>query len=480
MPRRKSVKHFKNSLNFTAINATELDIGVDIYDFERTDAFSWSQWIKPRTVSSTQILGGEWDNGGDNFAGWHTRFVGGALRGWLIGSGGTGASLRNDYVPPEMGEWVLLTFTYDGSSAAAGLKCYYDDEEQTPTATLDLLATSMVSVGKEMIWGGWIGETAVFNGKMTRMRVFDYELSAAQVADLYYDDKISGVAPLDEYLCSEGGGTGVASTGTAGNDGTLVTIPWEHEDTPYKRRKTNIHYPYALDFDGVDDTHMNCGTGIYAFERTDSFSFSFDMNPSGLSDDNTDIFQQSNAGAPFDGIYIRLRPANILRLWLIGSAGTAAGTYSDFTRPDPTKYTKVIITYDGSSQAAGIRCYYDGVEQISVAGASSLASTLINASNPTEWGTRGNHTNVYQGFLAHMRVFDYELSRDQIDDLVFDGQVTGTAPLDEYLCKEGSGNNVASTGSAGNDGTLTAVAWEATNVPSKSRSAIAQARTAIS
>ena len=82
-----------------------------------------------------------------------------------------------------------------------------------------------------------------------------------------------------------------------------------------------------------------------------------------------------------------------------------------------------------------------------------------------------------------VEVIDFESAGEEVfafADLFFDDQVPGVTPVDEYLCIEGSGTSVASTGSAANDGTLTAVTWEANNVPSKERSSITQDRTPIS
>lgn len=235
-PRRRKAFEFPNSLDFSGGSNVEMNIGTAIYGFERTDPFSWSFWIRPRLdASNTQIIVGEF--AASPFEGWHSRFVNGYIRGWLIGSAGGGSSLRKDFNPPPLNEWTMVTFTYDGSSGASGLKCYFGPDEQTAQVTLNSLATSIVAGDAEMVWGNF-GATGSpgFDGLLVPIGVFDYELSASQVADLYYLGEVTGDAAVDYYPLDEGSGTDVASVGSGGNDGTLNGVTWNSSNTPGKAR----------------------------------------------------------------------------------------------------------------------------------------------------------------------------------------------------------------------------------------------------
>tara|TARA_R100001530_G_scaffold13251_3_gene12264 strand:+ start:2035 stop:2772 length:738 start_codon:yes stop_codon:yes gene_type:complete len=228
---RLSVANFANSLNFDGVSGKELDIGTDVYNFERTDSFSWSFYVAFRTISATRILGGEWK--GSPFQGWHSRISGGLFRNWLIGSAGAGSSLYVDFIPPLLNRWTLVTVTYDGSSTVAGFKCYYNNVLQTAEASAEALATSINAASQGMKWGAWSGAaTNVLDGLITHMRVFDYELTTAQVADLYFNHAVTGTAALDEYLCTEGSGASVASTGSSANAGTLSGVVWDSANVP--------------------------------------------------------------------------------------------------------------------------------------------------------------------------------------------------------------------------------------------------------
>lgn len=233
--RRRIVEEFPYSLDFNGASGTEMDIGTAIYQFERTDSFGWAYWLYVREpATTTQIIVGEFAS--SPFEGWHTRFVGGLLRDWLIGSAGGAQSLRKEYIPPQRGRWTLVETTYDGSSSTSGLKCYYNGVLQTAVNSLNNLSTSMLAADAEMKWGNFVTGSPAFNGKIIPIAVFDYERTATEVADLYYDNEITGTTPLDYYAIDEGSGTNVASTGSAGNDGTLASVTWDANNTPGKLR----------------------------------------------------------------------------------------------------------------------------------------------------------------------------------------------------------------------------------------------------
>lgn len=223
---------FANALDFDGANGTKMQIGTAIYAFERTDGFSWAFWMYPRTAATTsQILVGEFAT--SPFEGWHSRLQGGYLRGWLIGSAGTSASLRKDFTPPPLNQWTYVEFTYDGSSDASGLKCYYNGVEQTAQVTSNLLATSIITGDAQMVWGnfGATGSPA-FDGLLIPVGVWDYERTQSQVEDYYERALYSGNQPLDTYRLDEGSGNEVVSYGSAGNNGTLTNVDWEPSNVP--------------------------------------------------------------------------------------------------------------------------------------------------------------------------------------------------------------------------------------------------------
>lgn len=226
------IHDFANALDFDGASGTKMQIGTATYGFERTDAFSWGFWMYPRLAATTsQILVGEF--AASPFEGWHSRLQNGYLRGWLVGAGGTGASLRNDYTPPPLNQWTYVEFTYDGSSTAAGLKCRYNKVLQTAQVTMDLLATSLIVPDAQMVWGNF-GPTGSpgFDGLLIPAGIWDYERTQSQIDD-YFDKAIySGTAPLDTYRLDENSGNTVVSYGSAGNDGTLSGVTWESSNVP--------------------------------------------------------------------------------------------------------------------------------------------------------------------------------------------------------------------------------------------------------
>jgi cytochrome c556 len=116
------------------------------FDFERTDSFSLSGWIKIGSNTNGQILTKE-AAGAEN-SGWllFQNPVGAspAIEFGLIGTGASTLALaRTPSI--SMGTWHYVVATYSGTSTTAGMTIYVDGVPQTLTTIANNLSTTIVN-----------------------------------------------------------------------------------------------------------------------------------------------------------------------------------------------------------------------------------------------------------------------------------------------------------------------------------------------
>lgn len=248
------------------------------------------------------------------------------------------------------------------------------------------------------------------------------------------------------------------------------------------RRRSVIDHKYSLNnATGDNGNYMNVGTNIYPYERTDTFSIEFLVNAF-ASSGTQGIFYAIKSTSPFTGIIARFLSGSFV--WHLVNTFSSNEAKATYTLPPLNTWTHVVCTYSGNSNTSGMKVYYNSVLQTASATVNTLSATIVDATAVTRWGAfpDGTGTTPFKGKFIPKRVFNYELSQAQVNDLWYDNKVTGTAAIDEYAVSEGSGTNVASTGSGAHNGTLVGgagITWS-TDTPMHARSVITQTRLAVS
>jgi hypothetical protein len=170
----------------------------DADDFSFTDgagtdeAFSISLWVKSTISPAAQQLVSKFNN---NVAvEWYLQFLGGGNAGKValtIGDGGT----DNTPIIYAIGstvytqnQWHHIVATYDGSESETGITIYLDNADdsattgETPTYTGTANTSQRVLLGARD-QGGTAG--AYFAGDMDNVRIYNRELSASEVTQLF-------------------------------------------------------------------------------------------------------------------------------------------------------------------------------------------------------------------------------------------------------------------------------------------------------
>lgn len=186
-------------------------------NFERTNPFSISLWIKSNAIGTSGIL--EKFNYGTT-TGYYIRFDPSKLY-FVIASSSGGDSMTALYNKElRDGQWHNLIFTYDGSSSSAGMAIYVDGNSVSPTlggsVTTSIQASNPLSFGTFTYSGG-----SYLSGQLSNVQIYNTMLSSNQAMSLYQaginsgaiSSNIVGLWPLngnaDDY--SGNGNNGAAS-----------------------------------------------------------------------------------------------------------------------------------------------------------------------------------------------------------------------------------------------------------------------------
>lgn len=157
-----------------------IDCGNDSgLDFDSTDPFSVSIWVKPEALGF-RIIFSKWATSkGYNLQFTNTR----KLRMALAASGGNQILVESS-VLLTLSQWYHIVMTWDGSQTAAGLKLYFDSVlDPSPNPIVDNLSASM-QTSSSFIFGKR-DATQFFSGNLSQGAIVNRELTQAEVDELY-------------------------------------------------------------------------------------------------------------------------------------------------------------------------------------------------------------------------------------------------------------------------------------------------------
>lgn len=123
-----------------------------------------------------------------------------------------------------VGSWHNIVMTYNGSKLASGVKLYYDGVQITSTiVSKDNFTTTMSNTGALGIGGipTFVGTNA-FKGKLDEASIWNIELSAADVTEIYNLGKPTDLKIHSKYLTLA---SNLVSWWRMGDSATFPTIP---------------------------------------------------------------------------------------------------------------------------------------------------------------------------------------------------------------------------------------------------------------
>ena len=216
--------------SFTNTYSLDFD-GVDDYvsldSPNYPNAISFSAWFKT-TNTSTQTIWSALDNSVQKH---FLRISNTQFRLRLTDSAGALLTLDNTLTTQD-GNWHHVAFTTDGTTTTDGVVVYFDGVALSNKGTLG--NSGLITTNKNNI-GTYAATTWNFNGSIDEVSLYDSELSASQISDIYNSGTptdLTDLSPVAWYRFEEGSGTTAIDSGTGGNNGTLENSPTYSTDVP--------------------------------------------------------------------------------------------------------------------------------------------------------------------------------------------------------------------------------------------------------
>jgi len=206
----------------------------DTLDFERTDAFSLSAWIKRGSTGVNDSIVSKMESSG-SYRGYFLYITSSnKIRFILRNVNTTSNRLFVDSTSSiTSGNWNHILVTYDGSSSGSGVKIYINGVSDTVTTSGTLSATILNSSPFNI--GARNSNSLFATATIDEVSVFNTELSASNVTSIYNGgapSDISSISGLVSYWRFEGTGTTATDSGSGGNNGTLTNGVTRSTDVP--------------------------------------------------------------------------------------------------------------------------------------------------------------------------------------------------------------------------------------------------------
>ena len=211
------------SLDFDGVDDVVSVGNVAELDFDNTDTFSISVWVKI-TGSTDGYVTGKLQGTSPNLIGYGIYINGGQIDFFLSN---TNQARVQATTPLVEGLWQHIICTHSGSSTAAGLTIYVDGAAQPTSTVEDTLGSTTLNTGSFLIGAQ---DTSFFHGLIDDVAVYDVELSPAEVSTIYNlglpnDLTLAGpTSALVGYWEMGDGDTfpTITDHSASGNDGTMT------------------------------------------------------------------------------------------------------------------------------------------------------------------------------------------------------------------------------------------------------------------
>lgn len=152
----------------------------DVHTYDTTDAFTVSMWIKPSNLAGYRVLFSKLA-GASAYNGYSLRHNVTTGQLYLQLRAGTNRTWNYD-LNLTAGIWQHLVFTYSGAQNISGANLYIDDVKATTPTSGGVSGTWLE--GQDFMLGSRNG-SFFLNGNMTEVTVWDKELSAVEVTELF-------------------------------------------------------------------------------------------------------------------------------------------------------------------------------------------------------------------------------------------------------------------------------------------------------
>ena len=175
-----------NAIKFTAFNY--VNISDKNLDFDRSDAFSFSFFLKSDQDSLFTSVLNHLGSAAINYPGYEIALIDGYLTFRMAHSLPANLIAVRSARPIKKGEWTHYTFTYDGSGEASGIGLFRNGEKEALTILYDKLTQGFANGKSTLTVGGKIGYQTEVDGYgfIDELKIFDRQLSGIEAHALFH------------------------------------------------------------------------------------------------------------------------------------------------------------------------------------------------------------------------------------------------------------------------------------------------------
>ena len=227
------------SPSFTNTKSIALDGVDDFVDCGSTSylqnltQFSISLWAKQTTATTSKCFMSDWlFNSSGNFAIQTSNVLGSATKLVFVirALGGTDKSITTINYPFIENVWNHISITFNSGNA----NIYVNGISESFTGAT--LPTSLAYGNGTLEIGRFRNLGRNFNGNIDEVAIWDSELSASQVTEIYNSgvpNDISSLSPLSWWRCGDGDtAPTLTDNGSGGNNGTMTNFSTFSTDVP--------------------------------------------------------------------------------------------------------------------------------------------------------------------------------------------------------------------------------------------------------
>lgn len=428
-----------------------------------TTAITLSAWVKRSTTGVRQFILSKGDFGFASTTQYWIEFTSADLVTFGFHNSTNAYTISSPSAITDS-NWHHIVATYDSTT-----RRLYIDGVQVNSAALALSINS--NSGEFTIGTSATSHGSPYSGSIDEVRVYNTALSAAQIKAFYdqgtSDEQNTGVSQpqgtgrldsgLAGYWALDDGTSGATPTSatdssTNGNTGTLTNGPtW-----------TTGQIGNAVQFDNSNDSIQVADAANLSFTNGSGADLPYSVSAWVYMNDITETA----------GIVGKWIQASSRMEWVLRSAGSiisfqnyhsnSTSNVIGRTAPISTgshqgRWIQVTGTYDGSESSSGMAIYINGVRADTADSGAGTYTGMSNTTAPVEIGAYNSGTNILNGSIDEVRIYNRALSADEVANLYRLTTPTGTETgLKAYLSfngKDMSGTSAYDRSGAGNTGT---------------------------
>jgi hypothetical protein len=351
------------------------------------------------------------------------------------------------------GVWTHCAFVYDQTAGAGNfLKMYIDGVEATTLVDYfsngSFTEIAVDNTTPVQISGAESGTITPFGGYLADMRIYDTDLTASQVSDLYAGTDVQ-TNLVGHWLTDNDDVEDKAGT----NDGTNFGSTYSYDNPPMDLLIPSRQA--SRSFDGGND-YVDLGDSLDSVFAGTGKQWSFTAWVKADTLNDRLIFAKWHNSLAGRAYFIRILSSGDLGVSL-SSDGTTNNRWGKVTNTSPINtntWHHVAVSYDQTATGNYIRLWVDGVEDTNPTDylqSGTFTSIYDGSATIQISGINGTGTQNFDGKIADVRIYDTDLTASQILD-IYNGTTDRTNLIGQWLTNSDDVLDHAGTNDGTNNG----------------------------